>query len=145
MFNGNVLVATDGSPISERAVETAAQLAARVGARLTVVTVEAPYPYSAVGESSAIAGADYQAKVGAAASARLARAKEIAAAAGVDCRTSLQEASDVYRGVIAAAEQAGAGLLVVASHGRRGLSALMLGSETQKLLAHTTVPVLVVR
>jgi nucleotide-binding universal stress UspA family protein len=145
MFNGNVLVATDGSPISERAVETAAQLAARVGARLTVVTVEAPYPYSAVGESSAIAGADYQAKVGAAASARLARAKEIAAAAGVDCRTSLQESSDVYRGVIAAAEQAGAGLLVVASHGRRGLSALMLGSETQKLLAHTTVPVLVVR
>ena len=145
MFNGNVLVATDGSPISERAVETAAQLAARVGARLTVVTVEAPYPYSAVGESSAIAGADYQAKVGAAASARLARAKEIAAAAGVDCRTSLQEASDVYRGVIAAAEQTGAGLLVVASHGRRGLSALMLGSETQKLLAHTSVPVLVVR
>jgi len=145
MFNGNVLVATDGSPISERAVETAAQLAARVGARLTVVTVEAPYPYSAVGESSAIAGADYQAKVGAAASARLARAKEIAAAAGVECRTSLQEASDVYRGVIAAAEQTGAGLLVVASHGRRGLSALMLGSETQKLLAHTSVPVLVVR
>jgi nucleotide-binding universal stress UspA family protein len=145
MFNGNVLVATDGSPISERAVETAAQLAARVGARLTVVTVEAPYPYSAVGESSAIAGADYQAKVGAAASARLARAKEIAAAAGVECQTSLQEASDVYRGVIAAAEQTGAGLLVVASHGRRGLSALMLGSETQKLLAHTSVPVLVVR
>jgi len=51
----------------------------------------------------------------------------------------------VYRGVIAAAEQTGAGLLVVASHGRRGLSALMLGSETQKLLAHTSVPVLVVR
>ncbi len=145
MFNGNVLVATDGSPISERAVETAAQLAARVGARLTVVTVEAPYPYSAVGESSAIAGADYQAKVGAAASARLARAMEIAAAAGVECHTSLQEASDVYRGVIAAAEQTGAGLLVVASHGRRGLSTLMLGSETQKLLAHTSVPVLVVR
>jgi nucleotide-binding universal stress UspA family protein len=145
MFNGNVLVATDGSPASERAVETAAQLAARVRARLTVVTVAAPYPYSAVGESSAIAGADYQATVGAAASARLARAMEIAAAAGVDCRTSLQEASDVYRGVIAAAEQAGAGLLVVASHGRRGLSALMLGSETQKLLAHTSVPVLVVR
>jgi len=144
MFNGNVLVATDGSPISERAVETAAQLAARVGARLTVVTVEAPYPYSAVGESSAIAGADYQAKVGAAASARLARAMEIAAA-GVECQTSLQEASDVYRGVIAAGEQTGAGLLVVASHGRRGLSALMLGSETQKLLAHTSVPVLVVR
>ncbi len=49
------------------------------------------------------------------------------------------------RGIIAAAEQTGAGLIVVASHGRRGLSALVLGSETQRLLAHTTVPVLVVR
>jgi nucleotide-binding universal stress UspA family protein len=145
MFNGNVLVATDGSPDSERAVETAAQLAGRVDAILTVVTVEAPYPYSAVGESSAIAGADYQSKVGADASARLARAKDIAAALGVECRTSMQESSDVYRGILAAVEQSGAGLLVMASHGRRGLSALLLGSETQKLLAHSSVPVLVIR
>jgi nucleotide-binding universal stress UspA family protein len=145
MFNGNVLVATDGSALSERAVETAAQLAARLGAGLTAVTVQAPYPYSGVGESSAMAGADYRAEVGAEASARLARAKEIATAAGVECRTSMQEAADVYRGILAAAEQHGAGLVVLASHGRKGLSALMLGSETQKLLAHTTVPVLVVR
>jgi nucleotide-binding universal stress UspA family protein len=145
MFNGNVLVATDGSALSERAVETAAQLAARLGARLTAVTVAAPYPYSAVGESSALSGAEYRAQLGAEASARLARAREIAAASGVECRTSLQEASDVYRGILAVVEQNGAGLIVLASHGRRGLSALMLGSETQKLLAHTTVPVLVVR
>jgi nucleotide-binding universal stress UspA family protein len=92
-----------------------------------------------------MAGADYRAEVGAEASARLARAKEIATAAGVECRTSMQEAADVYRGILAAAEQHGAGLVVLASHGRKGLSALMLGSETQKLLAHTTVPVLVVR
>jgi nucleotide-binding universal stress UspA family protein len=137
MFNGNVLVATDGSALSERAIETAAQLAARLSARLTAVTVAAPYPYSAVGESSAVSGAEYRARVGAEASARLARARDIAAASGVD--------SDVYRGILAVVEQTGAGLIVLASHGRRGLSALMLGSETQKLLAHTTVPVLVVR
>ena len=145
MFNDKILVATDGTPLAERAVDTAAQLAERLGAGLTAVTVAAPYPYSAVGESSAIAGADHQSTVGAEASARLARAKEIASGAGVECGTSMQEASDVSQGILAAAQQAGAGLIVMASHGRRGLSALMLGSETQKLLAHTTVPVLIVR
>jgi nucleotide-binding universal stress UspA family protein len=145
MFNGKILVATDGTPVAERAVDTAAQLAGRLGIDLTAVTVAAPYPYSAVGESSAIAGADYQSAVGAEASARLARAREIASGAGVECGTSMQEASDVFQGILAAAQQAGAGLIVMASHGRRGLSALMLGSETQKLLAHTKVPVLIVR
>jgi nucleotide-binding universal stress UspA family protein len=145
MFNGKILVATDGTSVAERAVDTAAQLASRLGIGLTAVTVAAPYPYSAVGESSAVAGADYQSTVGAEASARLARAKEIASGAGIECSTSMQEASDVFQGILAAAQQAGAGLIVMASHGRRGLSALMLGSETQKLLAHTKVPVLIVR
>lgn len=145
MFNGRVLVATDGSPLSERAVKIAAELARNVGAKLTAVTVAAPYPYSALGESSAIAGADYQSKVGAEASARLARASEIARAAGADCATSLQESADVYRGILAAAEQGGAGLIVMASHGRQGLTAVVLGSETQRVLAHTEIPVLIVR
>lgn len=145
MFNGRILVATDGSASSEKAVELAAQLARNVGAKLTVVTVAAPYPYSALGESSALAGADYQSKVGAEASARLARANEIAQKAGADCATSLQEAADVYRGILAAADQSGAGLVVMASHGRQGLSAVVLGSETQRLMAHTELPVLIVR
>jgi nucleotide-binding universal stress UspA family protein len=145
MFNGRVLVATDGSPLSERAVKTAAELARNVGAKLTAVTVAAPYPYSALGESSAIAGADYQATVGAEASARLARASEIARSVGAECATSLQEAADVFRGILAAAEQTGAGLIVMASHGRQGLTAVVLGSEAQRLLAHTELPVLIVR
>jgi nucleotide-binding universal stress UspA family protein len=145
MFNGCVLVATDGSDLSERAVETAAQLAARVGARLLAVTVEAPYPFRGIGESSAVAGADYQAQVGADASERLARASAIAARAGAECATSMQEAGDVFSGIIAAAAKHGAGLIVMASHGRRGLAAVLLGSETQKVLAHTRIPVLVVR
>ena len=145
MFNGRVLVATDGSPLSERAVKIAAELARNVGAKLTAVTVAAPYPYSALGESSAIAGADYQATVGAEASARLARASEIASSVGAECATSLQESADVFRGILAAAEQVGAGLIVMASHGRRGLSAVVLGSETQRLLSHTELPVLIVR
>lgn len=145
MFNDSILVATDGSALSERAVETAASLAARLGARLTAVTVAPPYPYAAVGESSALAGADHQATVGAEASARLAQAQAIARAAGAQCRTSMQESADAFRGILAAAEQADAGLIVMASHGRSGLQALVLGSETQRVLAHSTVPVLVVR
>lgn len=145
MFNGRILVATDGSASSEKAVELAAQLAKSVGAKLTAVTVAAPYPYSALGESSAIAGADYQSRVGTDASARLARTCEIARKVGTECATSLQEAADVYRGILNAAEQGGAGLVVMASHGRRGLSAVVLGSETQRLLAHTDLPVLIVR
>ena len=145
MFNGRVLVATDGSPLSERAVKIAAELARNVGAKLTAVTVAAPYPYSALGESSAIAGADYQATVGAEASARLTRASEIAHSVGAECAMSLQESADVFRGILAAAEQVGAGLIVMASHGRRGLSAVVLGSETQRLLSHTELPVLIVR
>ena len=145
MFNGKILVATDGSPLSERAVVTAAELAKKVGAVLTVVTVVEPYPYSGVGESSAVAGSDYQAKVGAEASARLARAKELANKSGLDCRTSMQEDSEVYRGILTAAQQADAGLIVMASKGRHGLTALVLGSETQRVLAHSAVPVLVVR
>jgi nucleotide-binding universal stress UspA family protein len=145
MFKGCVLVATDGSDLSDRAVQTAAELAARTGSRLVAVTVAAPYPYTAVGESSAIAGADYQATVGAEASDRLARAKATAAHAGVECATSLQESGDVFRGILMAAEQHAAGLIVMASHGHRGLASLVLGSETQKLLAHTALPVLVVR
>jgi len=141
MFNGKVLVATDGSPLSERAVATAAELAKKVGAVLTVVTVVEPYPYSGVGESSAVAGSDYQAKVGAEASARLARAKELAG----ESQTSMQEDSEVYRGILTAARQTGAGLIVMASKGRHGLTALVLGSETQRVLAHSAVPVLVVR
>jgi nucleotide-binding universal stress UspA family protein len=115
------------------------------GASLTAVAVVEPYPYSGLGESSAVAGVDYQSRVGAEASARLAKAKEIAAGAGIDCRTSMQEAPEVYQGVLTAAEQMSAGLIVMASHGRRGLSALVLGSETQRVLAHTGVPVLIVR
>ena len=60
-------------------------------------------------------------------------------------KTSMLEDSEVYRGILTAAQQADAGLIVMASKGRHGLTALVLGSETQRVLAHSAVPVLVVR
>mgnify|MGYP003339155330 CR=1 FL=1 len=66
-------------------------------------------------------------------------------AAGVPCESILETSSSPYRAIVETAEACGCDLIVMASHGRRGLSAMLLGSETQKLLTHTKIPVLVVR
>ena len=141
----SIIVATDGTDAAERAVTLAAQLAAKHGATLTAVTVVEPYPYSGVGESSAIAGADHRASVGAQASGRLARARELADAAGSACATSMRESAEVYQGVLAAAEQHAADLIVMGSRGRSAMVSRLLGSQAQQVLANTTLPVLVVQ
>jgi nucleotide-binding universal stress UspA family protein len=145
LFNGRILVAIDGSPHSDRAVATAIELAAAVGAGLIAFTALPRYPYAGIGESSGVAAADHQERAGAAASERLAAAEKQARSAGIDCHTSMLEDDDPYRAIIAAAEKHRCGLIVMASHGRRGMRALLLGSETQRVLTHTDRPVLVVR
>lgn len=145
MFNGRILVATDGSDLSDRAVETAVGLARVLGAELVAFTALPVYPYSGIGESSGVASEDYQARAGAEASDRLARVEQRAREAGVGCHTSMLEADDPYRAIIAAADKHDCGLIVMASHGRRGVEGVVLGSETQRVLTHTHRPVLVVR
>lgn len=145
MFNGKILVATDGSALSEKAIATAVQLARLAGAGLVGFTAVPPYRYAGIGESSGPAAADHQSRIGAEASARLAVVERLARAAGVECHTSMLEDDEPYRATIAAAERHGCGLIVMAAHGRSGVKALVLGSETQRVLTHTPVPVLVVR
>lgn len=145
MFNGSILVATDGTALSEKAIAAAVELAHAAGAKLIGFTAVSPYRYSGIGESSGVAAAEHQARVGADASARLAVVERLARAAGVECHTSMLEDDEPYRATIAAADRHGCGLIVMASHGRRGMRALVLGSETQRVLAHTTLPVLVIR
>lgn len=145
MFNGSILVATDGSVLSEKAAAAAVELARATGSKLIGFTAVSPYRYAGIGESSGIAAADHQGRVGADASARLAVIERLARAAGVECDTSMLEDEEPYRATIAAAERHGCGLIVMASHGRRGMRALVLGSETQRVLTHTTLPVLVIR
>jgi nucleotide-binding universal stress UspA family protein len=72
-------------------------------------------------------------------------AMETAAAAGVNCETMHVEHDQPYLAIIEAAAQRLCDLIVMASHGRRGISAILLGSETNKVLTHSTIPVLVVR
>ena len=145
MFNGRILVATDGSDLSGKAVATAVELARALGAELIAFTTLPAYPYAGIGESSGVAAEDHQARIGAEASDRLGQVEQVAAAAGVACRTSMLEDDEPYRGIITAADKHDCGLIVMASHGRRGVQALVLGSETQRVLTHTLRPVLVVR
>ena len=145
MFSGKILVATDGSELSDRAVKAAVGLARSLGAELVAFTTLPVYPYAGIGESSGLAAGEHQARAGAEASDRLAYVQRVAAEAGVACHTSMLEDDEPYRAIIAAADKHDCGLIVMASHGRRGVQALVLGSETQRVLTHTMRPVLVVR
>jgi nucleotide-binding universal stress UspA family protein len=145
MFNGRIMVATDGSELSDSAVTVAIELARAVGAELIAFTAVPAYPYAGIGESSGVAAGDHQARAGAEASDRLARVERSAREAGVPCHTSMLEDDQPHRAIVAAADKHDCGLIVMASHGRRGVEALVLGSETQRVLTLTRRPVLVVR
>lgn len=140
-----ILVATDGSEPSNRAIGVAVQLAKTVGAGIVGMTAVEAYPYAAVGEFSPAAYNDFQAHAAAMANDRLAAVERAARAAGLAYEARMAESSAPYRAIIDAARDAGCDLIVMASHGRRGLGAVLLGSETQRVLTHAECPVLVVR
>jgi nucleotide-binding universal stress UspA family protein len=139
-----MLVATDGSALSRRAIDTAVDLARSLGAELVGFTAVPAYPYASVGEIKPADYSDFQARAGAVANERLAAVETAARAAGVACTTNMAETAQPWRGIIEAARDKDCDLIVMASHGRAGVSAL-LGSETQRVLTHATLPVLVVR
>jgi len=144
----HILVPTDGSELSADTAQRAITFAREAGAKLTFYFARPDYPISFYGEGALIDPttpdkfaemADQQAKE------ILARCESAARAEGVSC-ASTSSVSDVpYEGIIAAADAAGVDLIFMASHGRRGISGLLLGSETQKVLTHSKIPVLVYR
>ena len=140
-----ILVPTDGSDVTAKAIETAVSLAKVLGARIETLSVKEPFPYSAISEIQPIAPQEYFDAQERIAQRRVQQVVAACAAAGLGCEAHTAEALHPYEAIIAHAGQRGCDLIVMASHGRRGMSALLLGSETQKLLTHTTIPVLVVR
>ncbi len=140
-----ILVPTDGSELSAKAVQQAIGLAQRLGAQVQALTVTDPYPYSPLAEAAPIEPQSYLDAMQRMASQRLQAVVAVASAAGVPCESASLEAAQPWRGIVEYAESVKADLIVMASHGRKGVSALLLGSETQKVLTHSTVPVLVVR
>jgi nucleotide-binding universal stress UspA family protein len=140
-----ILFPTDGSDITAKALQTAIALAKLSGAELSVLAVKEPFPYSAISEMQPVPPQEFFDAQERVAAARVKDVSTAAAAAGVACKGYTVEAVHPWEAILDHAKSQGCDLILMASHGRRGMSALLLGSETQKVLTHSTLPVLVVR
>lgn len=143
-----ILVATDGSTLSKKAVRSSIDLAAAIGAELVALYVAPRYPMSYFEGGVTISVQDVariekqwadkgQAVVDAVAQAALAE--------GVKTKAVVTRSDLVAEAVMAAAKKHRCDLIVMASHGRKGIKRVLLGSETQHVLTHSTTPVLVLR
>ncbi|MGB3609281.1 MAG: universal stress protein [Cellvibrio sp.] len=149
-----ILVPTDGSPLSDKAVAGALDLAAKVGAALIVISVAEPYRYI----PPAAAGMIYDPSLYSdelqhrfdqhsqeQAREIVEKVMDAARARGVACEAITPMSLNPYEEIVNAVDRYGCDAVFMASHGRKGLNKLFLGSETQKVLSHTSVPVMVFR
>lgn len=143
-----ILVPTDGSPLSKKAVKSAVELAAAVGAEVVAVNVVPRYPMSYFEGGLSISPSEVSRveKQWAEQGQALADAVGAAAAkAGVKARAVTVKSDLVAEAILGAAKKNRCDLIVMASHGRKGIKRLLLGSETQHVLTHGNIPVLVLR
>ena len=140
-----IVIPTDGSEATARAVSTALQLARMTGGSLVAVSVMEPFPYSAISEMQPVPPQEFFDAQQRIASSRVKEVTDAAVAAGVRCDGFTVEALHPWEAIVDLVKTQGADLIVMASHGRRGMAALLLGSETNRTLIHSTVPVLVVK
>ena len=140
-----ILVPTDGSEVTAKAVQTAISMARLAGAELFAFGVKEPFPYSAISEMQPVPPQEFYDAQERIAAEHVKAVTDAATAAGITCHGHTVEALHPWEAILDHAKTQGCDLLVMASHGRRGVSALLLGSETQKVLTHSTLPVLVVR
>jgi len=141
----HILLPTDGSDLSKAAMKHGIALAKAIGARVTALVVSMPLN-SLVVDPSIVSGAldQYKALVAEQTAKYLENISRNAREAGVDCGTLCVEHDKPYEAIVDTAKQRGCDLVVMASHGLRGVPAI-LGSETLKVLTHTSVPILVYR
>ena len=141
----SILIPTDGSEKAVIAASKAVELAKEQGAKLTAVVVIDPFPYIGLGEASAFGLQAYLSEAQAMATQSLDGVRAMAEAAGVPFMAETIERSAVFEGILDAATEQGCDLIVMGSRGRSGVKALILGSETQKVLTHSRIPVLVIK
>ena len=143
----HVLIATDGSPLSNKAATAGVALARALGAKVTAYhAVDELRPLYVEGYAMAQAMLDdVDARAKALGEKRVAVIGKIAKAAGVRFNALVRKANTAYEGIIDAAKRQRCDVIFMASHGRRGLSRLMMGSVTQKVLTHSKIPVVVYR
>ncbi len=141
-----ILIPTDGSDLAVKAVQHGVRLAQEIGADILAVTVTEPFHLFSVAPSQIeYTRNEYKKHAEVYAEKVLGVVSAAAKQAGVACETLHAEHEQVYQGIIDAAVSQGCDLIVMASHGRHGISAVVLGSETVKVLTHSKIPVLVYR
>ena len=146
----HLLVPTDGSPLSQGAAERAVAIAAAMGSRITFFHAKPERRQSFIGGEGGgyvdqMPGEEFERQAQQRADEHLGALQALASAAGVASERAVADAGTPYEGIIDAARSRGCDLIVMASHGRRGIKSLILGSETQKVLTHSKIPVLVYR
>lgn len=142
----HILIPTYGSELATQAVDKGVALAAQIGASVTILTVTEPFHILSTDamqvESSR---ASYDRDAGAYADKVLRAAQDRAAAAGVRVETHHKWNDSPYQAIIDTALEEGCDLIAMASHGRRGMAAVVMGSQATKILTHSKIPVLVYR
>ncbi len=145
----NILIATDGSKLATKALDHGLALAGRDNAQVAIVTVTEQWSVFDMAREARERQPDpvgqYEAMAAAAAQRILDAAAKLAAARGVACETIHVKDQFPAEGIVATAKARGSDLIVMGSHGRRGLSRLLLGSQAYEVLTHCTVPALIVR
>jgi nucleotide-binding universal stress UspA family protein len=142
----HILIPTDGSAHAKRAVEQGTALAKAVGARVTILTVVEPFHVLSTDPKQVSEGRPtYERLAKAEATRILAEADKVAQKNGVAYATAQKEHEHPYQAILEAAAKGSCDLIAMGSHGRRGVVALILGSVTAKVLAHSPLPVLIYR
>jgi len=142
----HILIPTDGSAHANRAVEQGTALAKALGARVTILTVIEPFHVLSMDPKRVSEGrSNYERLAKAEATRILAEADKVAQKHGVAYATAQREHEHPDQAILETAAKGGCDLIAMGSHGRRGVVALILGSVTAKVLAHSPLPVLIYR
>jgi nucleotide-binding universal stress UspA family protein len=140
-----ILLPTDGSELSLKAIDGALEFAKALNAGVVGLTVVEPYSYSNLSEYRPETLDDYEQRTMKAAADRVGKIADAAAKASIPIETVTVKSFSPFEAIIDTAKSKRCDVIFMASHGRRGLSAVLLGSETQKVLTHSTIPVMVYR
>ncbi|HXM82394.1 MAG TPA: universal stress protein [Burkholderiales bacterium] len=142
----HILIPTDGSSLSARAVERGIEAAKGIGAKVTAVHVGTPFHVLAAdAEALTDTREEYERHIKRRGREMLAAIEKSAKDKGVPCDSAFVNSEHPYEAIIKTAKDKGCDLILMASHGRKGVKGLLLGSETQKVLTHSSIPVLVYR
>lgn len=142
----HILIATDGSELAGRAVEQGLTLAKTLGSKVTVITVTEPWTAAVSGEwAVAFPVEEYEKAAAANAQRILQQATDAAARIGVSCETVHVKDQFAAEGIVDEAQSRGCDLIVMGSHGRRGVVKFILGSQATRVLTHSATPMLICR